>query len=105
MSVENRTQKQIAERYKGNLGYYKKKPAAVRTYLPHFSCHPRYPGGVVSFHNYGEKTFFNPGPISSNHFGKNCAACHNSALASVAGAGPANFLQVIPGSLPTRRDF
>jgi len=93
MSQHNRTQKQIAERYKSNLGYYKKKlPGRIARICVSVLAIAGAVMGVVLFHNYGEKTFFNPGPISSNHArGRNdCARCHDSALAPAA-----HFWQVI----------
>src|SRR5205823_2337148 len=88
MAAPRRTQKQIAERYKANLGYYKKKhPWRRARFL--VSCLAIVGGiiGIVFFQMRGGETFFNPGKISSSHarFANDCAQCHDKSLIS---AGP-----------------
>jgi len=98
MSLQSRTHKQIAERYKGNLGYYKKKLSwRIARICVGFLAIAGGLIGVVLFHKHGAKSFFNPGPISSKHarFGNDCERCHDPALAPAADATPANFWQVM----------
>src|SRR2546425_11097325 len=85
MAKPGRTQKQIAERYKGNLGYYRKlhpwrRMRFVVSLLSIF-------GGLLAiflFRNYGHETFFNAGKISDNHarFETKCDSCHDQGAAT-----------------------
>lgn len=86
MPEPRRTQKQIAERYKGNLGYYK-KPSHWRR-ARRWTSFVAIVGGiaaVIFFDRRAPQTFFNTGPISSAHatFGNDCAQCHEPARPSV----------------------
>src|SRR6266404_3920598 len=77
MAKPGRTQKQIAERYKGNLGYYRRlhpwrRARLVVSLLSIF-------GGLVAillFPRCGRETFFNAGKIATD-----CAKCHDSSVA------------------------
>lgn len=79
MPKPGRTQKQIAERYKGNLGYYRRlhpwrRARLIVTLLSIL-------GGLVAiflFQKHGRETFFNAGKLSANHAAliDNCASCH-----------------------------
>jgi hypothetical protein len=81
MAAPRRTQKQIAERYKGNLGYYRRlhwwrRARALVSLIAIV-------GGLVAiiiFQRHGRETFFNAGKISRPHagFADNCAACHDN---------------------------
>lgn len=75
-----RTAKQVAEKYKGNLDYFRK---------PHFFRRLRgiafalavlgSLAAAIGFHYYGgRRAFFNTGPISANHaqFSNQCEVCH-----------------------------
>jgi class III cytochrome C family protein len=79
MARPGRTQKQIAERYKTNLGYYNKihpwrRARRLVSLLAIFGT----VAGIWFFSKFGRETFFNSGPISSNHatIAKDCGACH-----------------------------
>lgn len=85
MAKPGRTQKQIAERYKGNLGYYRKlhpwRRARLIVSLVVFF------GGLLSiflFQKYGRETFFNAGKISRSHaaFANDCAKCHDKSAST-----------------------
>src|SRR5581483_12521286 len=82
MPKPSRTQKQIAERYKGNLGYYRKlQPWRRARFLVSLAV---IFGGLLAillFLFYGREVFFNAGPISTAHanFANNCAKCHDGA--------------------------
>ncbi len=77
-----RTAKQIAEKYKGNLDYFRK---------PHYLrrlrgwCFALVALGSIlaalGFRYYGRQEFFNTGPLSSNHaqFANRCEVCHDQA--------------------------
>ncbi len=85
MPTPGRTQKQIADRYKGNLGYYKRKhPWRVARFCASFIA---LAGGVAAiivyqkmiFQRRASEEFFSTGKISSHHakFEQDCAQCHN----------------------------
>src|SRR5256885_6314154 len=82
MPKPSRTQKQIAERYKANLGYYHRlhpwRRARMIVSLLAIS------GGLLAiflFPRFGKETFFNAGEISTAHakFENDCAKCHDRA--------------------------
>jgi hypothetical protein len=97
MAKPGRTQKQIAERYKGNLGYYRKLHPWRRAKL--IVSVLSILGGLIAiylFQKYGRETFFNAGKISANHaaFADNCAACHDK-TAAAPGGDPRKFKAVL----------
>ena len=79
MARPGRTQKQIAERYKGNLGYYRRLHPWRRTRLM-VSLITIFGGllAIFLFRYYGRETFFNAGEIATAHskFANDCAKCH-----------------------------
>jgi hypothetical protein len=80
MATPGRTQKQIAERYKGNLGYYKRKhPWRVARWCASFLAMAGSIAGIIVFQKRGNEDFFSSGKISSNHaaFAQDCAKCHD----------------------------
>jgi Cytochrome c3/Cytochrome c7 and related cytochrome c len=80
MATPGRTQKQIAERYKGNLGYYKRKhPWRVARWCASFLAIVGGIIGIALFPKRGNEEFFSSGKISSNHaaFEQDCAQCHD----------------------------
>src|ERR1700724_98666 len=91
MAKPGRTQKQIAERYKGNLGYYRRlhpwrQTRLIVSLLTIF-------GGLITiflFQRCGHESFFNAGKIATSHakFANDCAKCHEPSV----GAG--NFRNV-----------
>ena len=84
MAKPGRTQKQIAERYKGNLGYYRRLHPWRRTRLI-VSLVTLFGGllAIFLFRYYGRETFFNAGKIATAHskFANDCAKCHDSSMA------------------------
>ena len=98
MAAPRRTQKQIAERYKGNLGYYNKPHPwrRARTWASLIAI----AGGIaaiVLFQIRGRETFFNAGKISAPHasFAANCANCHDRSLMTGGSLTSARFKQVV----------
>jgi len=80
MATPGRTQKQIAERYKGNLGYYKRKhPWRVARWCASFLAIAGGVAGIGWFQKRGNEEFFSSGTISRHHstFAQDCAACHD----------------------------
>ncbi|HSP45002.1 MAG TPA: hypothetical protein VLO30_03335, partial [Chthoniobacterales bacterium] len=85
MATPGRTQKQIAERYKGNLGYYKRKhPWRVARFIASFLALAGGIAGIIVyqkliFQRKVTEEFFSSGRISSHHakFEQDCAQCHD----------------------------
>ena len=98
MARARRTQKQIAERYKSNLGYYNKlhpwrRTRRLVTLLSIFAGL----AGVWAYQRWGRETFFNSGEISSHHaaFGDDCAKCHDKSVVSDGALTPKKFTAVL----------
>ena len=98
MPTPRRTQKQIAERYKGNLGYYNRLHPWRRAHA-WVSILAIIGGiaGIVFFQMRGREKFFNSGKISLAHasFGDDCAKCHDRSLMTGGPLTPAKFKQVV----------
>jgi hypothetical protein len=80
MATPGRTQKQIAERYKGNLGYYKKKhPWRVARWCVNLLAIAGGIAGIILFSKRGSEEFFSSGKISSSHAAlpQGCVECHD----------------------------
>ena len=98
MAAPRRTQKQIAERYKGNLGYYRTQhPWRRARFWISFLAIIGGIAGIVLFHARGRETFFNPGKISTSHvrFADDCARCHDKSLVSSGTLTPSIFKAVL----------
>jgi hypothetical protein len=98
MPKPGRSQKQIAERYKGNLGYYNRLHPWRRWRL--IVSLATIVAGLVSiwlFQKGGRETFFNPGKISTSHasFADDCAKCHDKSLLGRGVLTPAKFNAVV----------
>src|SRR2546423_6573149 len=84
MATPGRTQKQIAERYKGNLGYYKRKhPWRVARFIVSFLALAGGLAAIIAYQNrifrrQASEEFFSSGKISSHHatLEEGCAGCH-----------------------------
>ncbi len=84
MAEPTRTQKQIAERYKGNLAYYKRlHPWRAARIAVSFVALVGGLLAVLYYHRHANPEFFNPGAISSGHalIAQDCAKCHQPKLA------------------------
>jgi hypothetical protein len=85
MATPGRTQKQIAERYKGNLGYYKRKhPWRVARFTASFLALAGGVAAIIAYQNRifqrkASEEFFSSGRISSHHakYEQDCAQCHD----------------------------
>ncbi len=92
MATPGRTQKQIAERYKGNLGYYKRKhPWRVARWCASFLAIAGGIAGILFYQKLisqkrASEEFFSTGTISSSHavYAQDCASCHDKGRRSVA---------------------
>ena len=79
MASPQRTQKQIAERFRGGLDYFKKPHYLRRAkFLTAFAVFVVGLAAVILYQFLGRPVFFNSGPISQPHAGiaHQCEACH-----------------------------
>src|SRR5690348_7077502 len=74
-----RTQKQIAERFKGQLDYFK-RPNYLRTmrFWTTISVVLLGAAWIFFYHTYGSEQFYNKGPLSRPHAGLDCRECHDA---------------------------
>jgi mono/diheme cytochrome c family protein len=108
MATPGRTQKQIAERYKGNLGYYKRKhPWRVARWCASFLAIAGGIAGIILFQKRGNEEFFSSGKISSGHaaFAQDCAQCHDKGIALGDGVTLAKFRSVVQDRFQRGIDF
>jgi len=108
MATPGRTQKQIAERYKGNLGYYRKRhPWRVARWLVSLLAFAAGTAGIILFQRHGNEEFFSSGKISDNHaaFAQNCAKCHDKGAALGAQLTFAKFQSVVRDRFHRGIDF
>ncbi|MEA3208131.1 MAG: hypothetical protein QOE70_1188 [Chthoniobacter sp.] len=77
--MAERTQKQVAEKYKGNLAYYTKPHylRRLRGWCFVFTAVAAI-AGAVTYQYWGSERLFSTGPISANHarFANDCRVCH-----------------------------
>ena len=95
MAGPNPTQKQIAEKYKGNLDYFRKGHYYRRLRLILFLVAVVGSiGAVLTFGRWGKEEVFSTGPISANHakFANDCQACHEGAEPDLLKVPPFNKL-------------
>jgi hypothetical protein len=113
MATPARTQKQIAERYKGNLTYYKlRHPWRVARFCVSFIA---IVGGIVGilfyqgliFKKRASEEFFSAGRISSHHaqFEQDCSRCHDKNAAMGNDLTPAKFKSVLKDRFRHGLDF
>ena len=82
MSGSDPTQKQIAEKYKGNLDYFRKGHYLRRWRGIVFALTVVGSiGGALTFKYWGKQDYLSTGPISENHerFANDCQVCHEGA--------------------------
>src|SRR5438270_13589131 len=83
MPERRRTQKQIAERYNDNLGYYRKiNWLRIARFLVSATVIAGAIVAVIVYEERGPEKFFIAGPISRAHanFGNDCKKCHDTRL-------------------------
>ena len=98
MANPGRTQKQIAERYKGNLDYYNKLHPWRRARL--IVSLLAIGGGLLGiwlFQKRGPEKFFNAGTLSASHASlvNKCGSCHDASLMTGSRLTPALFRAVV----------
>lgn len=98
MPTPARTQKQIAEKYKGNLGYYNKThPWRLARFLVSFLAIAGGIAAILIFQKHGEEKFFNAGTLSRSHAAlvDNCASCHDKSSMTGGRLTQIRFQQVV----------
>src|SRR5688572_13904714 len=89
MPLNRGTQKQIAQRFKGNLDYFRKAHYWRRLrFLTILIVSVAGLAALAFIFFRGPETMYNPGPISQHHaqFGDDCSQCHEPPKKSLAGA-------------------
>jgi hypothetical protein len=113
MATPARTQKQIAERYKGNLTYYKlRHPWRVARLCASFIAIVGGLGAILFyqrliFQKRASEQFFSAGRISSHHaqFEQDCSRCHDKNAATGNQLTPAKFSSVLKDRFQHGLDF
>src|SRR5438045_1899331 len=108
MATPGRTQKQIAERYKGNLGYYKRKhPWRVARWCASFLAIAGGIAAIILFQKRGSEEFFNSGTISSGHatIARDCGQCHDKGAALQSDFTLAKFQKILSDRFHRGIDF
>jgi hypothetical protein len=89
MPLNRGTQKQIAQRFMGNLGYFRQAHYWRRNrFLAILIVSLAGTAAMAWFFLHGPEKMYNPGPISQHHlhFAADCAQCHEPEKKSLAGA-------------------
>jgi hypothetical protein len=113
MATPGRTQKQIAERYKGNLGYYKKKhPWRVARWCANLIAIAGGIAGVIVYQKLlaqkrVSEEFFSTGTISSSHAAQaqDCASCHDKGAVLAGDRSFSKFKAVVSERFHRGLDF
>jgi hypothetical protein len=108
MATPGRTQKQIAERYKGNLGYYKTRHSwRLARWWVNLLAISGGIAGIIVFAERGNEEFFSSGKISSNHaaFARDCAKCHDKGAVLGDEISVAKFRSVVKDRFQRGIDF
>ncbi len=98
MATPRRTQKQIAERYKANLDYFKRiQPGRLARFLVNFLSISAGLAAIIAYQRRGDERFFNPGGLSTSHAAlvDNCASCHDKSLLTGRRLTPDEFQGVL----------
>src|SRR6187399_1127087 len=85
MAIPRRTQKEISERYQGNLRYYNRIHLwRTSRFLVSFFAICAGLAAIIVYQRRGNETFFNPGKLSASHatLADGCASCHDKASLS-----------------------
>lgn len=109
MDDPQRTQKQVAEKYRGNLEYYRRGHFFRRTRAIVFALVAVASVAVaLTYGRWGRPEFFSTGPISQNHaqFARDCNVCHQDSQPDmVRGAGLDELARDPVGKLAQLRDW
>ena len=94
MAIPRRTQKEISERYQGNLRFYDRIHLwRLSRFLVSFFAICAGLAAIIVYQRRGNETFFNPGKLSTSHAAlvDGCASCHDKASLSRSALTSARF--------------
>ena len=98
MATPRRSQKQISEKYQGNLRYYGKFHLwRTARFLVSFFAVCAGLAAIIVYQKRGDERFFNPGKLSTSHAAlvDGCASCHEKSTLVDRRLTPAKFQQVL----------
>src|SRR5437016_12878572 len=98
MIFPRRTQKQISNRYQGNLDYYSRAHLwRAARWLVSFLVLVIGFAIAISYRKRGDERFFSSGPLSRNHamLARDCRSCHGDSLVKGSGLTQAKFQQTV----------
>src|SRR5438477_8156541 len=98
MAQSRQTQKQIAGKYQGNLGFYDKIQLWRFARLTvSFLAISASLAAIIAFHRRGNEKFLNPGKLSTSHAAlvDKCASCHDDSLLTGGELTPIKFQEVL----------
>ncbi|HEY2844591.1 MAG TPA: hypothetical protein VGJ09_13115, partial [Bryobacteraceae bacterium] len=98
MDTPRRTQKQISERYQGNLGYFSRfHLGRSARFLVTFLAISAALAAIIVYQRRGDERFFNPGKLSRSHAAlvDNCASCHDNSFRRARQLRPVEFQEVL----------
>jgi len=98
MPGPRRTQKQISERYQGNLRLYKRiQFGRLARFLVSFLAVSLGLAAIIAFQRRGNEKFFNPGKLSRGHAAlvDKCVSCHDDSFLNDKRLTPIKFQETI----------
>jgi hypothetical protein len=98
MPTPRRSQKQISERYQGNLGLYNRiLPGRLARFLAGFFALSLGLAAIIAFQRRGNEKFFNPGKLSRGHAAlvDKCVSCHDDSFPNDRRVTPIKFQETV----------
>ncbi len=98
MATPRKSQKQISEKYQGNLRYYNRIHfARLARFLISFLAVCAGLAAIFVYERRGNEKFFNPGKLSTSHaaLADGCASCHDKSTLTRATLAPSKFQQTL----------
>jgi hypothetical protein len=98
MALFRKSQKQISEKYQGNLRYYNKTHfGRLARFLVSFFAICTGVAIIIVYQRRGDERFFSPGKLSPNHAAliDGCASCHDKSMLAVRSLTPTRFQELL----------
>jgi hypothetical protein len=108
MATPRRSQKQISEKYQGNLRYYNRLHwGRLARFLVSFLAICAGLAAIIVYQQRGNERFFNPEKLSGSHadLPNGCASCHDKASLSLTGQTFAGFRKILSDRFHHDVDF
>ena len=96
--MPRKSQKQISEKYQGNLRFYDKiQFGRLARFMVSFFAICAGLAAIIVYQKRGNETFFNPGKLSTSHaaLAEGCASCHDKSTLSSRSLTPSEFQQAL----------